>query len=83
VRSNTILRRKVCWLNGDTPTCCSYYFLGNGDADILVGTRAGSLGIVSRSEHWSTFFKDDKDGHQINCLLVVPHEQEILIVVAS
>jgi hypothetical protein len=27
--------------------------------------------------------KDEKDGHPINCLLVVPHQQEILIVVAS
>ena len=71
VRFNLILKKKVCWLNGDTPTCCLFYQPSKGEPDLLVGTCAGTLGMISRRQHWTVFKKGEKEAKRINCLLLV------------
>lgn len=60
VKFNIIIKRKVCWLAGDTPTCCVYYHPSKGDPDLLVGTCSGTLGMINREQYWTVFKKGEK-----------------------
>lgn len=73
----------MCWLNGDTPTCCLFYQPNKGEPDLLVGTCSGTLGMISRRQYWTIFKKGEKEAKRINCILLVKREAETLIVVAS
>ena len=66
----------------DTPTTCLFYRV-KGEPDLLVGTKKGAIGMVVRQRYWHMFYKGEKGGRQINCLLVVPSQQQNLILTTS
>lgn len=83
MKFNSIIKRKICLIGGDTPTCCVYYSPSKGDPDLLVGTASGNFGMIARRQYWNIFKRGEKNAKRINCILVVKREGENLIVVAS
>jgi WD40 repeat protein len=57
VKFSIIIKKKVCWLGGETPTCCVFYNPPKGQPDLLVGTSTGTLGMISRKQYWTIFKK--------------------------
>lgn len=70
VKFNQILKRKVCYLNGENPSCCAYYVKGK-ETELLVGTSGGSIGLISKEQHWILFKKGLLNEKRINCILVI------------
>ena len=71
VSFHSIIKKKVCWLKDDAPTCCTYFNPKKGEPDLLVGTISGALGIITRRQHWNVFKKGEKESKRINCILLI------------
>lgn len=54
------------------------------EADLLVGTRSGQLGMISQRKHFISF-KREAPMHtkRINCILMIKKEGEMLFMTAS
>lgn len=58
--ANSFQKTSVCILAQETPTACLFYNGGGtvSKPDLLVGTKSGGIGIVTRSKYWHPFHKE-------------------------